>query len=163
MKELSLSAINRVANQFDVLLKMIDSTEEELLRKRPETGKWSVYENLAHIGRYQEVFHDRINAIVLGKSPSFERYVAGEDPGFLTWTDLPAEKLISRFKEVRRILFRRIIELKPGEIACRGRHPVYGNMDLAWWTEFFLLHESHHLFIMFKLLASLKEQVSIPE
>ena len=33
-----------------------------------------------------------------------------------------------------------------------GHHPKYGALTLVEWTEFFLLHEAHHLFTLFKLL-----------
>jgi hypothetical protein len=33
-----------------------------------------------------------------------------------------------------------------------GRHPVFGDLAIPAWIEFFLLHEAHHLFTIFKLL-----------
>lgn len=35
-------------------------------------------------------------------------------------------------------------------------HPVYGKMNLLQWLNFFLLHEAHHLFTVFKLAAELR-------
>lgn len=37
-----------------------------------------------------------------------------------------------------------------------GLHPVYGPMTLEGWTEFFLLHEAHHLFTILRLGGSLR-------
>ena len=34
-----------------------------------------------------------------------------------------------------------------------GKHPVYGELSIPRWIEFFLLHEAHHLFTIFKLVS----------
>jgi hypothetical protein len=37
-----------------------------------------------------------------------------------------------------------------------GLHPRYGVLTIPQWTEFFLLHEAHHLFSLFMLLQELR-------
>ena len=36
--------------------------------------------------------------------------------------------------------------LSPAESARTGLHPTFGEMDVAGWLGFFLLHEAHHLY-----------------
>ena len=43
------------------------------------------------------------------------------------------------------------------DLAKTGTHPFFGQMTLAQWLNFFLLHEAHHLFTIFKLAAELKK------
>jgi len=38
-----------------------------------------------------------------------------------------------------------------------GTHPVFGQMTMLQWLNFFLLHEAHHLLTIFKLVAELKK------
>jgi hypothetical protein len=41
------------------------------------------------------------------------------------------------------------------QLALKGTHPKYGTLMITEWTEFFLLHEAHHLFTLFRLSKAL--------
>jgi hypothetical protein len=41
-----------------------------------------------------------------------------------------------------------------------GIHPLFGEMSLALWVEFFLLHEAHHLYIVMTRLGQAKRSLS---
>lgn len=155
MQELSMSAINRIANQFENMIRCLDEVSEEYTSRRVAPDKWSIHENMAHLARYQEVFLERVNAIVNGDEPSFERYIAEEDEGFKRWTTYSRSELLSQFRDGRKVLFRRLIALTPEEVQRTGRHPIYGSLNVPCWTEFFLLHESHHLFTTFRLICEI--------
>jgi hypothetical protein len=60
----------------------------------------------------------------------------------------------------RKEMFAGIFSLKEEDYSKTGQHPVFGKMDLLLWLNFFLLHEAHHLFTIFKLAAELKKAVS---
>lgn len=153
MKELSISSLNRIANQYETTFNFLKEASEEQIQRKPAPGKWSVHENLAHLGRYQEVFSDRLKAILIGNNPTFDRYLAENDPEFNRWKSYSHEELLVNFKATRRKLFNLLIELKPDQVERKGCHPRFGEMNVAWWTEFFLLHEAHHLFTIYALLC----------
>ena len=50
-----------------------------------------------------------------------------------------------------------ILSFKETDLDKGGQHPVFGQMNLIQWLNFFLLHEAHHLFTIFKLAAELKK------
>ena len=43
------------------------------------------------------------------------------------------------------------------DLAKTGIHPAFGQMTLLQWLNFFLLHEAHHLFAIFKLASEIKK------
>jgi hypothetical protein len=43
------------------------------------------------------------------------------------------------------------------DLQKKGTHSTFGEMNLLNWINFFLLHEAHHLFNIFKIGASLKK------
>ena len=43
------------------------------------------------------------------------------------------------------------------ELKRVATHPAYGEMTMIQWLHFFLLHESHHLFTIFKLAGTLRK------
>jgi hypothetical protein len=50
------------------------------------------------------------------------------------------------------------MKLKQAELDKKGIHPVYGTMSLQLWLNFFLLHEAHHLFAIFKQAGKLRAE-----
>lgn len=151
MNELSISSINRIANQFETVFNFIQSAPAMRNIHKPASGKWSIQENLAHLARYQEVFIDRIEAILKGDNPAFVSYVVTDDVEFPLWTNMSMEDLFIKFKDSRRKIFNLLISLSDEQVARKGRHPRFGEMKVAGWVEFFLLHEAHHLLTMYAL------------
>jgi hypothetical protein len=37
--------------------------------------------------------------------------------------------------------------LSQAESTRTGLHPTFGELDVAGWLDFFLLHEAHHLYV----------------
>jgi len=131
------------------------SAPEEELRKNNIPGKWSAFEQFLHIATYHETFLARIDQMISSDAPPvFARYVGDTDPLFLSWTQRPKAEVIAYFKTQRRRLTDRLGSLSPGQVAKKGTHPRFGTFPIAGWTEFFLLHEGHHLFSLFVVLHS---------
>ena len=142
----------RLLTQLDALDYFLDKTTPESLKQRPKPDKWSVHENLAHLGRYHEVFSERIHQILNQKIPQFERYKSENDPQFSTWVDLPTPKILSKTNELRNKLIEWLSNLSTEQLKKTGIHPALGEMDLHGWIEFFLLHENHHLYTIFWII-----------
>ncbi|MFD2574162.1 DinB family protein [Spirosoma soli] len=150
------SLLNRLAGQPDALTHLLYGLSEEQIYQRLSNDKWSIFENLAHLGRYQEVFLDRMQHINADEAPTFSRYVADDDPGFPDWTRLSFEELTERMRGERAALNAFISIMHEEQLMRIGLHPVYGPMTLLGWTEFFLLHEAHHFLTILKLGGSLR-------
>jgi hypothetical protein len=117
----------------------------------PLAGKWSIHDNIAHLARYQQLFTDRIDQILFSDIPVFEPYKADVDPGFAAWRRREHGVLIDVIFADRIKIVDRLTALSTADLERKGRHSNYGEMDIPGWTEFFLLHEAHHLFTIFKL------------
>jgi len=143
--------ITRLASQPDALSHLLAGLTEDQIRQRPQSGKWSIFEHLAHLGRYQEVFTDRIQRINTEETPKFSRYVADNDPGFTGWTSLSLNELLERLRGERATLNAFLSILHEEQLTRIAIHPAYGPMTIEGWTEFFLLHEAHHFFTILQL------------
>lgn len=153
MIRLNDSQVVRLQNQFETVLTAFAAQSEAELRNRPVPDKWSAFEQLAHIGRYTDVFREQRLAVILRDvEPSFGRYKAEDDPGFSDWVALDKDTLVRRFQAQRQQSMNILMSLSEAEVSRKASHPLFGKLDITGWTEFFLLHESHHLFAMFKLL-----------
>ncbi len=145
------SLLARLQAQPEALGPLLFGLTEAQIQARPQPGNWSIFENLAHLARYEAVFRERIQRMLGEENPTFPRYVADEDPGFAAWCAKSFQRLSQETRTQRADLNQFLAALSPAELARTAQHPVYGPMTVEGWTEFFLLHEAHHLLTILKL------------
>jgi len=156
MTEIDTSPISRADESQLVRLKtqlasvdvLFAGASPERIDRRPASGKWSARENLAHIGRYHEIFLERVRRILAETSPQFARYRAEEDPGWQEWASKPFEEVRNQLSALRMKLIDTIAGLQASDYARVGVHSAFGAMTLSLWVEFFLVHEAHHLYVI---------------
>lgn len=136
---------------------MIDGLTEEQTRRQVITGKWSIFENIVHLQTYQHTFINRVQQILNGDNPSFEKYTAEADPQFQDNCHKSFREIMQDYISIRREISGGILGLPETDYAKTGIHPAFGQMNLLEWINFFLLHEAHHLFTIFKMATGLKK------
>ena len=150
--QFSESQLMRLKTQLACVELLFGDANPERIDRRPGSGKWSARENLAHIGRYHEIFLERLHSIVTEPSPRFARYRAEEDPGWQEWSSRPIEEVRIRLTALRLNLVDRIVGLQSLDYTRVGIHSSFGEMTLTLWLEFFLVHEAHHLYVILQRL-----------
>ena len=50
-------------HQYKMLNELLNNINKNTFTAKPENGKWSVFENIAHLGRYNEIFLGRMEEI----------------------------------------------------------------------------------------------------
>ena len=130
---------------------LLESLSEEKANYRYAPGKWSIKDNIVHLVSYQPVFMGRIHQMLKGGTPVFSAYRADDEPDFLQARELPLNELNRKLIGNRRQILELITNLPDDDLLLQGTHPKYGTLTITEWTEFFLLHEAHHLFTIFKL------------
>jgi hypothetical protein len=154
---LSPSALTRLQYQHTTIRELIAGLTEQQLKRAIQPDKWSAFDNIAHLARYQPVFLLRLERIQTEQSPSFERYVADTDVQFIDYQQKPLGKLLSVLDTERALLMRKLRGMSEDELQRIATHPRYGALDVVKWTEFFLLHEAHHLYTIFMLVQELRK------
>ena len=145
------SLTDRLKTQHQAIENILSSIDSGRLLVRPQPDKWNIHDNLAHLARYQPVFIDRINQILGTDEPFFARYKAEDDPEFEYWRDLDIETLMKQLNEDRTDIYELITNLTDSQLDRIGVHKKYGSLNIVQWTEFFLLHEAHHIYTIFQL------------
>jgi uncharacterized damage-inducible protein DinB len=147
-----VSILDRLKTQHLTLADIISRLNIKQIINKPVPEKWGIHENMAHLVKYQKLFIDRVDKILTSDTPIFEPYRAEIDFEFDTFVQKSPDNLLSEINADRRILTLRIECLTENDLQRVGIHTTYGKMNLLDWLEFFLLHESHHLFTIFKLV-----------
>lgn len=155
---LSLSISTRLRHQHESLSDLIAGLSETQLKIRVNPDKWSVFEQIAHLAAYQPVFQARLKRLANETDPAFGRYVAEEDPLFPDYLAKPLEPLLAEIGLRGREIAAQLENWDEAGLGWKGRHAKYGLMDVVEWTDFFLLHEAHHLFAIFMLTRELRER-----
>lgn len=145
------SLISRLSNQHEAIEQIISGVDKQRLLLQPQPGKWSIKDNIAHLAKYQPVFMERMELVMKGTDPVFGRYVADEDPEFATWKSWDVRTLLDRVHSDRKLIYDLITNASGTQATMTGTHKKFGKLSLIQWTEFFLLHEAHHLFTIFQV------------
>jgi hypothetical protein len=141
----------RLKTQHLAVAEIVKHIDEQRLNHQSEPGKWSIKDNIAHLVSYQPVFIGRVHQMLKGDTPVFNAYRADNEPDFIEAQGLPLTDLLSKLNGNRRQILELITNLPDDQLSLKGTHPKYGTLMITEWTEFFLLHEAHHLFTMFRL------------
>lgn len=150
------SITTRLQYQHKSLVELIDGLSDAQIRQPVEDGKWSIFENIVHLATYQHTFEIRLSQILKGNNPSFSRYVAEEDPLFRQNLSKSTREVMQDLLTTRKELAAKVDTLHESDIFKTGEHPLYGKMTIIQWLNFFLLHEAHHLFTIFKQAALMR-------
>ena len=157
------STLLRLETQLEVVPVLLSGTTREAVLFRPRSDKWSAHENLAHLARHHAVFLERLNRIVAEKVPKLDRYRAEDDSAWPEWSRLPTDEVLGRLTTLRAEVIGFINGLSEEETNRVGVHPLFGEMGISLWTEFFLLHEAHHLYVvMLRLGEAMSSLVGHP-
>lgn len=155
--ELSSSISTRLQYQHKSLVDLIDGLTDEQVRRPVVAGKWSIFENIVHLQTYQHVFVLRVRKILENENPVFPKYTAEADPEFLDNCSKSTREIMGDMITIRKQMAAEITAFPPDDLVKTGTHPVFGQLTFLQWLNFFLLHEAHHLFTIFKLAAELKK------
>ena len=151
------SITTRLEYQHKSLLDIIEGLSDEQIRWQIIPGKWSVFENIVHLTTYQHGFIKRLDQILGEQKPQFLRYHAESDPLFHDNCSRPTREIIQDLITTRREIIAKIYAMKDDDLRRIGIHLAYGEMTIVMWLNFFLLHEAHHLFAIFKLVPEVKK------
>jgi hypothetical protein len=154
---LSSSIVTRLEYQYKSLFELIDDLSDEQVRRNIIAGKWSIFENIVHLQTYQHTFMQRIRQIENEDKPSFGRYTAELDPLFHDNCLKTTRDIIQDLVTNRRVICSHLLSLKENILQRSGFHPLFGAMNILQWSNFFLLHEAHHMFTIFRLAAEVRK------
>lgn len=154
---MSSSLSTRLQYQHKCLVDIIDGLTDEQIRRQIIPGKWSIFENIVHLQTYQHVFILRVREMLEKQNPGFGSYTADADPEFLDNCHKTTREIMGDMITVRKQLAAEILTFPESDLVKTGTHPVFGEMTILQWLNFFLLHEAHHLLTIFKLSAELKK------
>jgi len=152
------SVSTRLLHQHESLKDLIADLSDEQIRRQVNPGKWSIFENIVHLQTYQHTIMSRIGLILKNANPVLTPYTAETDPLFHDNCRLLTVEVMQDLFDTRYELSSAMALLTKSDLEKESRHTTYGTMNVLLWLHFFLLHEAHHLFTIFKLDMELRKE-----
>lgn len=150
------SVINRLESQHQSIQVILSTIDSNRIKLRQEGSKWNIHDTVAHLVSYQQMFIDRMGQILSEEVPFFGKYDADNDPDFEYWRTNDMEHLITQLLADRGKLSKVIKGLNESDGNRIGMDKKYGSHNVIQWTEYFLLHEAHHIFHIFQLAYNIE-------
>ena len=145
---------DRLDSQFSSWPVVIGDLASPALEARPDPEKWSARDHLAHATRMHGVCAARTRVILARHAPLLPAYRAENDPTWRRWRETSASDLMAIAAGRRAALIEAVRALSEDDLARIGVHSRLGPLPLSTWLEFFLVHEAHHLYAIFRLVRS---------
>ncbi len=146
--------VEKLEFQGAEIRRLCTGLEEDAIAKRPESGKWSVKEVLAHVTRIQEIFEGRLEALLTQEKPPIVSYSPERDADFEAVAAKTSAELLKLFDAGRARIVARLIPLSPEQWHRSGTHPDYPSYDVHFCMEYMAHHEAHHIYQMFERRAA---------
>lgn len=160
--ELYPSLEYQVKQQHQTVAHLVAPLTDTVLHRKPSPEKWSVYEQVAHLVRYQETFLERLHQIFTTETPAFARYVADDDDEFSKFLSQSSGSLLTQLDQKRQVIINQLLSLSPDQLVRTGVHPKFGELNIVEWTEFFIFHEAHHIYTIFQLIHACSQNDAGP-
>ena len=142
----------RLDAQFSSWPAVLGDAPSSRLDRAPAPGKWCAREHLAHVTRMHGVCAARVRVILARESPLLPPYRAEKDPTWSQWRAMTVPELLGTAAGRRAGLIEAVRSLSDADLARIGVHANLGPLALSEWIEFFVVHEAHHLYAIFKLV-----------
>jgi uncharacterized damage-inducible protein DinB len=142
----------RFRTQHLSLAEITANVPQEALQRAIAPGKWTAFENAAHLAVFHPVFMERFRRILAEDGPVMDKYEWEKDPLFARYKTIHPAALLDLYRKDREEMIAFVDGLDAAALRRKGTHQVYGTFDMAQWIELFVLHESHHLFTIFRLV-----------
>jgi hypothetical protein len=140
--------IDRLTSQAEDVRRLTSGLDEGRLAQRTVPEKWSLKELVCHLARIQEIFEQRVNAMVSEEKPRIVSYDPEKDPEFASWVARPGSSTLDGFFDTRSHFTGLLEELTPAEWHRPGEHPDFPHYEVHFAVEYMAHHEAHHIYQM---------------
>src|SRR5665213_1886215 len=142
---------NKLETQLQSLQQILATINSKRTELREEPDQWNIHEIVAHLVAYQQMYTDRVIQALEEEAPFFVKYDADTDPDYAYYKTSDVAHLLSQLVSDRQKLTKLIGTLTDEQLNRIAMHKKFGSHNILQWTEFFLLHEAHHIYRIFQL------------
>jgi len=135
-----------------IIESLLKQAPPQLLKKRPESGKWSIHEHICHLAEVHPLFFDRLELIVNQENPVIHSYEPGRDDDDKKLLNIDLAEAFSRYRTDRSRLIKRLETLTPEQWRKTAEHEEYNFYSVFVMIRHLALHDLFHGYRIEELL-----------
>lgn len=149
---ISEAVISALENAPAIILPLVREVPAEILKRRPQPGKWSAHEHACHLAEVHALFFQRLELMLNESHPRIASYNPDEamEEGALLKVDL--DEALERFSLDRARLVELLKDLSEEEWLRTAEHEEYDHYSVLIMFRHVALHDMLHTYRVEELL-----------
>jgi uncharacterized damage-inducible protein DinB len=146
------AVIAALENAPAIIVPLAREVPEDVLKRRPQPGKWSAHEHACHLAEVHPLFLSRLELMLNETRPSIKAYNPDEamEEGALLKVDL--NEALERFSRDRAHLVEELKDLSEDEWLREAEHEEYAHYSVLIMCRHIVLHDMLHAYRIEELL-----------
>jgi hypothetical protein len=137
--------LERLASAPAALAAALKGASEDVLRRRPEAGKWSMIENAAHVRDIERVYQGRFSRMAFGDKPSFWMLDNDRAVEALKYAAADPSDVVKEFRRLREDTIALLRALPHETWKKTGLHPTKGEVTVEQLAGRLADHDAGHI------------------
>jgi uncharacterized damage-inducible protein DinB len=144
--------ITSLENAPAIIIPLVREVPSEVLKRRPQTAKWSAHEHACHLAEVHPLFFARLDTMLSDVNPRIAAYFPDKDTedGELLRVDL--DEALERFASDRSRLVERLKHLSDEDWQRTAEHEEYNHYSVQIMFRHVALHDMLHAYRIEELL-----------
>jgi hypothetical protein len=135
-----------------VIIPLIREVPPQILKRRPNPGKWSAYEHAVHLSQSDAAFRARLDLILSEREPFIKTIGNSAEDEAGAMLDVDLDESLERYIDERASLVERLKQLSPGEWQRTAVHEAFDHYSVFIMFRHLLNHEMLHAYRIEELL-----------
>lgn len=146
------AVIVALENAPAIVVPLVREVPAEILKRRPQPGKWSAHEHACHLAEVHALFFSRLELMLNESHPRIEMYNPDEamEEGALLKVDL--DEALERFSGDRARLVEHLKDLTEDDWLRTAEHEEYAHYSVLIMFRHVALHDMLHTYRIEELL-----------
>jgi uncharacterized damage-inducible protein DinB len=144
--------ITALENAPAIIIPLVREVPEAVVKRRPQSGKWSAHEHACHLAEVHPLFFSRLELMLSGPRPRITSYSPDKamEEGALLKVDL--NEALERFAADRARLVEELKDLSEDDWLREASHEEYDHYSVLIMFRHVALHDMLHAYRIEELL-----------
>ncbi len=137
--------LGRLSAAPAALAEALKGVADDVVRRRPPTGKWSMVENAAHIRDIERVYQERFSKMAFSDRPAFWMLDNDRAAAQLKYGESDPGTVLKEFRRLREDTLLLLRALPDTAWRRTGLHPKRGELTVEQLAEVLASHDDSHI------------------
>jgi hypothetical protein len=138
----------------EIVVPLVREVPSQILKRRPDTKRWSAHEHACHLAHVHGLFFDRLDFMLTHPAPVIKPYLPGDQDADDMLLRMDLDECLDRYVADRARLSERLETLTPDQWALAADHPEYREYSVFIMFRHLALHDFLHAYRIEELLLA---------